>query len=210
MNKLNIKVSIGARLTQLRTARDISQKQIAQDFNLSTPSMVSKYESGSIQMPIDLIIGIPKKYNVRLEWWLYGEGGIDDNVSQANTQLQIAIVSVNDYGEQVETGFLPVLKENIEPYSQGEIRAVQILDDAMSPELTSGDYVLYARGVVSSDGLYVIQCDTRIEVRRIQFKYDKTYTILPSNPKYEKQVVDRDAESFLIAGRVIGWNHHYS
>jgi transcriptional regulator with XRE-family HTH domain len=209
MNKMNVKVSIGARLKQLRAKRDISQQQIAQDFNLSTPSMVSKYESGSIQMPIDLMVGIPKKYNVRLEWWFYGEGGIDDENPVERGFTCVSVVSIGKKGTIEQTGMLPVLNEYLVPYDAEQVKALKVQGDAMVPDVWAGDYVLYVHDEVLLNDLYVIRYKDQLDVRSIQFNYDDTITVISHNLKYDKQVIPRDSGSIKIVGRVIGWIHRH-
>lgn len=69
-----------------------------------------------------------------------------------------------------------------------------------------GDYVVFSKGLISGEGIYVIAMAGDVYVKRIAFDpIENKLTIISENPKYEKKVVD--AEDVLLLGKVVGWVH---
>lgn len=63
---------IGQRLKQLRKQGNISQKELADLFGVVQVT-ISQYESGRIQLTLEMLIKYQEKFNVSFEWIVLGK-----------------------------------------------------------------------------------------------------------------------------------------
>lgn len=59
--------NLSTRIKELRTSKELTQKELAEALNISTVS-VSSYETGAKTPSLDMLINISQKYNVSLDW----------------------------------------------------------------------------------------------------------------------------------------------
>ena len=59
--------SLSMRIKELRTSKNLTQKEFAETLNISTVS-VSSYETGVTTPSLDMIINISNRYNVSIDW----------------------------------------------------------------------------------------------------------------------------------------------
>lgn len=79
-------------------------------------------------------------------------------------------------------------------------------DSMVGAHIYSGDYVVFSRGMVSGEGIYVISFGGDVLVKRIAFDpVGETVTIISANPDYPPRTVDNSAVRLL--GKVVGWIH---
>lgn len=82
--------------------------------------------------------------------------------------------------------------------------------DAMAPTLRAGDVFIVDLGVtwIDGDGVYLIQRDDVLFVRRIKWEIDGTISVMPDNETYQKAVLKKaEATRLDIVGRVVWvWN----
>lgn len=72
--------------------------------------------------------------------------------------------------------------------------------------ILSGDIVVFQRGLVAGEGIYVITLGGDVLVKRIAFnRATSKVTIISANPDYPPQTVDSDIVTIL--GKVVGWIH---
>lgn len=67
---------LGMRLKELREARHLSQTEVAKSLKLN-PTVISQYESDSIQPSVDMIIALSSFYHVTTDYLL----GLENNHS---------------------------------------------------------------------------------------------------------------------------------
>lgn len=85
------------------------------------------------------------------------------------------------------------------------VRAIAVSGDSMTPALQDGDYVVIEESVrFSGDGIYVLQYDGVLLVKRLQADLDGI-EILSDNQKYKARTYNPndDQRSFHIIGKVI-------
>lgn len=56
------------RIRDLREDKDLTQEQLSRILNLTNQQAYSRYENGSVEMPIRLFIDLAKFYNVSLDY----------------------------------------------------------------------------------------------------------------------------------------------
>jgi SOS-response transcriptional repressor LexA len=68
--------------------------------------------------------------------------------------------------------------------------------------------VVFARGCLSDNGLYVVSLRGEVLVKRLEFdQVHNRMSIISENPNYRPIVVDADDEGASILGKVVGWIH---
>lgn len=66
---------IAVRLKELRTSKSLSQTEFAAKFGVAQ-NTYSRYETGSVPLPLVALDNLCKTYNVRREWLETGEGSM--------------------------------------------------------------------------------------------------------------------------------------
>lgn len=66
---------IAVRLKELRTSKSLSQTEFAAKFGVAQ-NAYSRYETGSVPLPLVALDNLCKTYNVRREWLETGEGSM--------------------------------------------------------------------------------------------------------------------------------------
>jgi DNA polymerase V len=86
--------------------------------------------------------------------------------------------------------------------------AVEVRGDSMTRvNIFDGDIVYFKPGDIRADGIYVIQLDGGVFVKRLQFSMAGKITIHSENAKYEDLVEPFDSQAMTILGKVRGWLH---
>ena len=65
--------TVGERIRILRESKGLRQEDLAEEFLLSSGSVVSLYESGKRQLPSEMAVAYSKKFGVSTDWILMGE-----------------------------------------------------------------------------------------------------------------------------------------
>jgi transcriptional regulator with XRE-family HTH domain len=64
-------VSVGRRLSHLRHALGLTQRQLAANLNITGPRWAN-YEVGTSRIPVDVALQLVEKWEVSLDWIYYG------------------------------------------------------------------------------------------------------------------------------------------
>ena len=81
-------------------------------------------------------------------------------------------------------------------------------DSMINIKLYSGDIVIFSRGMIRGEGIYVLALYGEVIVKRLEFnRIENKVNIISENEKYPVQVVDADNENVIILGKVIKWLH---
>ncbi len=107
--------------------------------------------------------------------------------------------------------FLPVLKKMVQHYAPDTLCVVEVQGDSMTGvQLFNGDLVVFSKGCVEGDGIYVISIDGQAFVKRLEFDpIDKTITVHSENSRYQSKTVVANSEVMTVEGKVIGWFHNH-
>ena len=71
-------IAIGRRLSNLRHALGLTQRQLAVILNVTGPRWAN-YEVGTSRIPVDIALRLVEKWEVSLYWIYYGNGAIMPN-----------------------------------------------------------------------------------------------------------------------------------
>lgn len=74
-----MKDNFSTRIKELRTSKELTQKELAETLNISTVS-VSSYETGTKTPSLDMVKNIAQKCNVSIDWLC----GLSDNMTLDN------------------------------------------------------------------------------------------------------------------------------
>lgn len=215
---------ISARFIEIRKELGFTdQKDFAEKIGMKWRT-VQTYEQGTIKkVPLIYVEMLKKHFNVSSDWLLHGEGEkyITDQSSK----------NLNNTSDEVKFIFAPIMSvkasagkkgsEHYEVVTTGEllidrmlfkvipnlknIRAIEVDGDSMYPTLKEGDYVIIEENrEFSGDGIYVLQWDGILLVKRLQAGTGEI-DIISDNQSYppKKYIPSDDQRSFHIVGKVI-------
>lgn len=214
---------ISARVKKIRKISELSQTSFAKSLGIKQPTL-SEIEKG-VYPPSDSAIRlIVSQYRVNRAWLETGEGEMfrEDAQGASNGEsgnhLPAGYIQIPFYDVQTNTEIVcEKIKQSVdfllfkEDWIRNVLRTlpknmVQVLvtGDSMEPTLSDGDIVL----VDTSDmrlgfnGLYVLQYQDTIQVKRLQKQTD-TVLILSDNSVYSTETIEIDrVDDLNIVGRV--------
>lgn len=104
---------------------------------------------------------------------------------------------------------VPIPNILINGYKLDDIGAAEVRGDSMTGlMLFDGDVAFFAKKVVSQDGVYVINVDGEVYIKRLSFDpFDSSVTIISENDRYAQRTVA--ADRVVVLGKVIGWFHKH-
>jgi SOS-response transcriptional repressor LexA len=93
-------------------------------------------------------------------------------------------------------------------WGKGLLCAEVIGDSMTGANIFDGDLVYFKPGEIRGDGLYVLQLNGTVLVKRLQFD-DLTgrLTIISENKMYQERTESSDSQAISILGKVRGWMH---
>lgn len=110
-------------------------------------------------------------------------------------------------GEYV--GHVRILERMARGLDQSKLIAAVVKGDSMTGvQIFSGDVVVFARGYLDENGLYVVSLRGEILVKRLEFdRIHQQVVIISENKNYRPITVDAHDEGISILGKVVGWVH---
>jgi len=213
--------NFGERALRVRQHTKLSQEAFANEIGISSKQTVSNVEKGKQKKYTDDDINkIIDKFGISRSWLILGDGDMlssssNEPQSTTNTGQMIAapILSVkasagsgNEHYEVATTGELLIdrMLFKVLPNLK-DIRAIEVEGDSMYPTLKEGDYVIIEENPhFSGDGIYVLQWDSVLLVKRLQAGVGKI-DIISDNQRYGVNTFNPtdDQRSFHIVGKVI-------
>ncbi|KTT15839.1 S24 family peptidase [Pseudacidovorax intermedius] len=119
----------------------------------------------------------------------------------------------DDIGEEVMTGALPVSPEwatrTLKPTGLQNLRFIHGYGDSMKGTFEDGDILLVDIGVREPriDGVYVLEANDRIYIKRVRQRMDGNYEVSSDNPKVRTVDVLDGSIEVKCRGRVLwAWN----
>ena len=209
-------MTVGQRIKALRTRKGLSQTELADAAKISKQNLY-KYEMGIItNIPsnkIELIAEILGTTPAYLVGW----ENFTPSYDKETGMLTIPFISQKlsaGFGEEelpdecLTVKTIDVLSSMIKgSVDKGSLVCAEAKGDSMTgANIFSGDFVIFSRGLVSGEGLYVIVLYDEVMVKRISFDAPAdTLTIISENDKYPVKTVN--AENVRVLGKVVGWIH---
>ena len=218
---------ISTRLKALRTNLNLSQKAFGTKIGIAQTSYAN-YEGGKSPIPSNILEQLSISTNVNLNWLVTGEGTMfrsGDSFEEENTicsvnnedkytylvpmtNLKVSAGKGVEWESGEECDKLSIPQSIYRVYKSYELAGVTVCGDSMEPTLRDGEPVVYAKGVLESDGIYVISILDELFVKRLSIDLlDRKVTIISDNPLYSPKTYPMEKEGFQILGKVIFWIH---
>ena len=204
---------IGSRIKQLRTKRDVTQKELA-DFLGLTPKMISFYELGGRFPPHDIISRLSDYFGVSTDYIL----GRTDNPAPPASFESVELASfpiigsiaagyggtaIEDYTGDFE--LIPV--SELRGHDRADFFVLRVSGNSMYPQFLNGDSVLVQRCTsVDSGSIAVVMYNgDEATIKKVVYVYGEDwFELIPINPEYEtKRVEGQDLEECRVLGKVI-------
>ena len=122
--------------------------------------------------------------------------------------IEAAAGSGREVLDEIEVERVPFPEQWLRAVVGGQpskLALINAVGDSMEPEINEGDLLFVDRSITSvpADGIYVLNIEGRLFVKRLQQHPDGRVTVRNSNPQYENYVIEKDAGvSLRIIGRV--------
>lgn len=221
------------RLREVRESKGLSQKTFGASLGLSQGTY-QKYESGMASTPQEILEQLADKYNINLHWLITGIGSMyntsnstpNNLVKTDNINIDIALkdsveVPMLDlrlsagHGSDWYAGSLTgeklyIPKRVARRYPSNSVFAGATVEgDSMEPTLNDGEPVVFVKGFIKGDGIYVLAVNGELFVKRLEFnRILNVLRIISDNPKYPPTELKSDMQdSVHILGKVVIWVH---
>ncbi len=213
----------GQRIKELRKKFDLTQQLLADEIGVNNKQTISDVEKGKQKsLNDDQIRIILDKYGVSKGWLILGEGEMLESDQPQHTQSLVdtgkhfivpiisAVASGSPSGkihyEVVECGEMSVSKMLFKTIPNIEnVTSIEVKGHSMAPRINDGDYVIVDKtGFFDYDGIYVLQIDGMLLVKRLQVT-TKGLKIISDNRRFDEDFYDpdNDQRSVSIFGKVI-------
>jgi phage repressor protein C with HTH and peptisase S24 domain len=218
-NKLN------DRLIYARKSKGFKQKELANILKISLPTM-NHYESGKRAPNSELLSQIAKTLDCDPGWLLTGEGQAEKKGAHSSEPMSSStlndFVLVPRYNIEASAGGGSVIhSEQIVDHlafkaswvskelgaDPKNLLLIHSIGDSMEPTLRSGDLLLVDRnkGRMKGDGIYLINFDDGLMVKRLEWMMDGTVVIRGDNANVsrEQKLTAIEMEKLHLLGRVV-------
>lgn len=212
-------MTTGEKIKQTRIAQNMTMEEFAEKIG-TTKQNIYKYENGIVtNIPLPKIQAMAKVLGVEPGWL----AGFQKNTSYSYDK-STGLLTIPFISQKLSAG----PGEDYLPEECMEVRTIDVLacmlrgvedrstlvcaeakgDSMVGARIYSGDYVVFSRGLVNEEGIYVLSLCGDVLVKRLSFdKLDNKLSIISENPKYPVKTVDADDPNVRILGKVVGWIH---
>ena len=218
-NKLSERIIIS------RKSKGLKQKQLANILKISLPTM-NHYESGKRAPNSELLAQIAKTLGCDPGWLLTGEGQAEKKETHQNEPISSSalndFVLVPRYNIEASAGGGSVIhSEQIVDHlafkaswvskelgaDPKNLLLIHSIGDSMEPTLRSGDLLLVDRNKarMKGDGIYLINFDEGLIVKRLEWMMDGAVVIRGDNTNVsrEQKLTAIEMEKLHLLGRVV-------
>lgn len=201
-------------IKKYRKMKGLTQSELAAKVGYTSGSMITRIEKGEINLTTEKLHEIANALDVK--------PGVLMGWTAPSYDKSTGLLTIPFISQKLSAG----PGEDYMPDECMEVRTIDVLacmlrgvedrttlvcaeakgDSMVGAHIYSGDYVIFSRGMVSGEGIYVISFGGDVLVKRIAFDpVGETVTIISANPDYPPRTVDNSAVRLL--GKVVGWIH---
>ena len=210
--------TLGDRIRELREQKKMTQEELGKAIG-TTKQTIFKYETGKIEnIPYSRMADLARVLDTEPSEILGWKSALG---TTAETEGVISIPFISQkisagYGEDFLSDDSITLKRIQIPESMARsvldkstLVSAEVKGDSMvDANIYPGDFVIFAKGMIKGEGIYVIAFAGDIMVKRLSFDGPMNkLTIISENKNYPVRIVDADTDGVRILGKVIGWIH---
>ncbi len=132
------------------------------------------------------------------------KGSADSVIFVPMTNLKVSAGYGAEWGSGAFSGeLIPVPKRIINKYGNVvNVAAALVKGDSMNPTLKDGEVVVFNKGLIDGDGIYVIAILGELFVKRVSIDMlNNKVTIISDNKNYPVKEYDLDREGFEVIGK---------
>ncbi len=211
--------TLGDRIRELREQKKMTQEELGKAIG-TTKQTIFKYETGKIEnIPYSRMADLARVLDTEPSEILGWKSALG---TTAETEGVISIPFISQkisagYGEDFLSDDSITLKRIQIPESMARsvldkstLVSAEVKGDSMvDANIYPGDFVIFAKGMIKGEGIYVIAFAGDIMVKRLSFDGPMNkLTIISENKNYPVRIVDADTDGVRILGKVIGWIHN--
>ena len=214
-NKVADRLSIALKKSGL-TQSELSEKT---GINFST---ISSYVSGRFEPKRTPLMKLAEALDVSPTWLAGFDVPMDSETPYYNSETGILTIPFitqkisAGLGEEelpedcLEVRSIDILASMAKGISKKVLTAAEVKGDSMiEANIYPGDIVIFARGRIEGDGIYVLALAGEVLVKRLQFDaLSNELEIISMNRNYKPRTVSADADGLRILGKVVGWFHN--
>ena len=212
------KNKVADRLNIALKKREMTQTELS-DLTGINFSTISSYASGRFEPKRTPLLEMAKVLRVSPAWLAGFDVDMEEEIpSYDSSSGVLTIPFINqklsagvgeDYllAENITIKKIDILSSMARGIDKKSLVAAEVIGDSMIEEkIYSGDIVVFSRGLIRGEGIYVINYAGDVMVKKIQFDaLNNQVSIISANPDYPIKTVD--AEYVALLGKVIGWIH---
>jgi phage repressor protein C with HTH and peptisase S24 domain len=173
--------------------------------------------SDALGVPLEELLGMSGKKRVKASVIIQNSQAIpDDSHDEEPTFLvplapqKVSAGNGEHYLDELqELGYVRVVERMARGLDKSTLIAAMVKGDSMTGiQMFEDDIVIFAKGYISSNGLYVVALAGEVLVKRIEFNpLTKAVAIISENPRYSTISTTADDPNFRVWGKVVGWIH---
>ena len=216
-----MRANVAERLNIALKKKNISQTKLVELTGLNK-SAISSYLNGKYEPKRDAVEIMAKALDVSPTWLAGFDVPMDAETPYYNPETGILTIPFitqkisAGLGEEelpddcLEVRSIDILASMAKSISKKVLTAAEVKGDSMiEANIYPGDIVIFARGKIEGDGIYVLALAGDVLVKRLQFDaLSNELEIISMNRNYKPRTVSADADGLRILGKVVGWFHN--
>jgi phage repressor protein C with HTH and peptisase S24 domain len=198
-------------LAQENRGVKIFDKDVAKALDIPQTTFATMKKRNSI--PFKEILQYCAKNRLSINW-LFFDQAVDMLAIQTEKYFQVRYFSdirasagggADVFNENYEVLSIDrTIMDNIVPFSDKEIEAINVDGDSMEPTLQNGSIVFIDRTQtnINKDGIYIASTNAGLFIKRIRQRVDGNIELISDNKAYSSEIML--PEEINIVGRVVG------
>lgn len=212
---------ISDRLNEAMNRKGYKQVDLSKETGIST-GMISSYLSGKFEPKNTAISKLATVLDVSPTWLAGFDVPMERESSSifkpSSWEFSIPFISqklsagpgadwISD--DELEVKTINLAADLPKGVDSSSLVCAEVSGDSMEgAHLYSGDIVIFSKGFISGDGIYVLSLCGDVLVKRVQYApWENKIYIISENPKYPIQAIEADNENITILGKVLKWFH---
>lgn len=203
--------TIGEMIRKRRVELGMTMEDLAKATGYESKTGIAVIENGKVEnIPLSKVKAIADALRIPVESFFpnvpsYRDGILSIPFISQKLSAGTGIEHLSDADMDVEK--IDILAEMAKGLDKATLVAARVRGDSMvDANIFSGDIVIFSRGLINGEGIYVINYLGDVLIKRIQFDpKNGEVAIISANKNYP--VKTASAEDVLVLGKVVGWFH---